>query len=140
MNRVSVRWRGGELAFASAHGDVVRVVPAGLLADGAGCWSPEELLAGAAAASYALSLLEATQRDDLPLIDATLEAACGTTATSVELVRIDATLETLSGYEPDVLAAAAVAERGPVLQALNVPVDVQLHVHAAESAATTSLV
>lgn len=77
MSGASIRWRGGTLAFASAHGDVVRVTPAARLAEGAGCWTAEELIAGAAAASYALAVVEAAERDDLPLIDATLETLEG---------------------------------------------------------------
>lgn len=130
MSAVSIRWRGGALAFASAHGDVVRVTPPDRLAEGAGCWSPEELLAAAVATSYGLAIVEAAARDDLPLVDATLKAEC--TATHVY---VDAVLETLAGEEEAVRRAAA-AQRAVVADALAVPLEIRLRVHAAESIAT----
>jgi organic hydroperoxide reductase OsmC/OhrA len=133
---VSVRWRGGALAFASAHGDVMRVTPAATLTEGAGCWSPEELLAGAAAASFAVRLVEEAERSNVPLVDATLQAECCVLGGEVDCVRIDAVLETLHGYEDDVRDLASTAANCLVWEALLVPVDLNVHVNAAEAEAT----
>jgi organic hydroperoxide reductase OsmC/OhrA len=134
---ISLRWRGGALAFAAAHGDVVRVAPGEQVGEGARRWSPEELLAAGAASSFALALVEDTRAHDVPLIDATLKAACHGGGGTLERVRIEATLETLPGDEAAVreLAQAAV-RRCAVAGALRVPVDVRLHVNAAEAKAT----
>jgi organic hydroperoxide reductase OsmC/OhrA len=134
---VSLRWRGGALAFASAHGDVVRVAPGELVVEGASCWSPEELVAAGAAAGFALALVEDARTHDVPLVDATLRAACHDVGTRLERIHIDATLETLPGDEASVRELADVAaERCSVAGPLRVPLDVHLHVNAAEAEAT----
>lgn len=124
MSTVSIRWRGGALAFASAHGDVVRVAPRPL---DASCWDPEELLAAASAASFVLAVVDEAEQRDVPLLDAVAKAA-----TRAGGVHIDASFETLPGFEPALRDLAQAHAKQP----LGTPADVRVRVHTAEATAT----
>jgi len=135
---LSVRWRGGRLAFAHAHDDVLRVAAPSRFRDRPDVdWSPEELLAASAASCYALTLAAVAERREVPLLDATLSAVCHVDRFEdgrvvFRLIEIEATLETLPGSESAARSVAETAEaRCAVTEALAVPVRITVAVTTA---------
>jgi organic hydroperoxide reductase OsmC/OhrA len=140
---VAIRWRGGRLAFAEAHDDLIGVAtppqfPGGL----AGSWTPEDLLVAATASCFVLTLAAVAERRGAPLLDATVTATghmgrLDDGRFGFRSIALDAQLEALPGSEHELQAAARVAEtRCLVTHALAVPirVDVAVRAPAAETA------
>jgi organic hydroperoxide reductase OsmC/OhrA len=98
----------------------------------------------AAATCFALTLAAVAERREVPLLDASVEAA-GHIGRRVDgslgflVIELEALLETIPGAEESVRRAAALAEeRCVVAQALDVPVHVDVRVRAVAASPTTS--
>lgn len=133
---VSVRWRGGRLARATARStSSIEVATPPEFRDGlAGYWSPEDLLVGAAASCFALTLAAVAERREVPLVDATIRAR-GHVGQRCDgrlgftVIELDAELETIPGCEDAVRRAVTTAEqRCLVAEALDTPVHVMARV------------
>jgi organic hydroperoxide reductase OsmC/OhrA len=129
---VSVRWRGGRVALAHARGKdgLVLATPPEFRSGLAGYWTPEDLLVTAAASCFALTLAAVAEREDAPLLDATVTATGHMSRRDdgcfgFTVIEIDACLETTAEGEDAVRRAAADAEtRCLVSNALDVPVHI----------------
>jgi len=143
---VSVRWRGGRLAWADARGKHVLEVatPPGFPGGLAGYWSPEEMLVASVASCFALTLASVAESQKAPLVDATLTAK-GCMARGEDgrfgftVIALHAALESTPGGEDAVRAAAREAEeRCVVNHALAVPVQIDVDVSAVSPAGVRS--
>lgn len=143
---VSVRWRGGRLARATARStSAIEVATPPELRDGlTGYWSPEDLLVGAAASCFALTLAAVAERRELPLLDATVHAR-GHVGQRCDgrlgftVIELDADLETIPGCEEAVERAVRTAEqRCLVADALDTPVHVTASIRAVPPVAVSS--
>ena len=126
---VSVRWRGGRLAWAdgrdkgpleSRHRPSSGGIP--------GYWSPEEMLVAATASCFVLTLAAVAERREAPLLDTTVTAR-GHVSRRADggfgflVIELEAVLETVPGAEDIVSRAAKAAEeRCLITNALDVPV------------------
>jgi organic hydroperoxide reductase OsmC/OhrA len=133
---VSVRWRGGRLAWADVRGKGVLEVatPPGFPGGLAGYWSPEEMLVASVASCFALTLASVAERRKAPLVDATI-TAMGCMARGDDgrfgftVIAVHAELESTPGGEDAVHAAAREAEdRCVVNRALAVSVQIAVDV------------
>jgi organic hydroperoxide reductase OsmC/OhrA len=130
---VQAHWFGGRLVRLGARDKPpLRIAPPPASKDGIdGLWSPEELLVGATAACFELTLVAIAERRGVPVhtleIDAVghVERLLGRQGcTSIEL---DVEVTTDSGREPEVEEVAQLAkERCIVGRALEVPVHVRV--------------
>jgi organic hydroperoxide reductase OsmC/OhrA len=135
---ISVRWRGGRLARADARDkDAFEVATPPEFRGGlAGYWSPEELLVAATASCFALTLAAVAEREEAPLLDATVTATGHMSRRDdgrfgFTVIEVDAKLETVPGGEKAVRRAATDAERRCLITAaLEVPVHVRVDVQA----------
>jgi organic hydroperoxide reductase OsmC/OhrA len=141
---VQARWFGGRLLRLGAPGKpALRVATPPEFKEGiSGIWSPEDLLVGAVAACYELTLVALAERLVVPLhtlevnaigrLERTRKAGYGFT-----VVELDVDLTTNPGRELDAEELAVYAkERCIVGRALDVPVHLRrLDVRAASSAA-----
>jgi organic hydroperoxide reductase OsmC/OhrA len=135
---VSVRWRGGKVALADAHGDELLQVatPPEFNGGTGGHWSPEDMLVAATASSFALTAAAVAQKRGVPLLDATVSAT-GHIAHRADgrlgftVIELEAALETSPGNEDAVRSAARAAEKHCLIsQALDVPVHLGIHVYS----------
>jgi len=104
-----------------------------------GVWSPEELLIGALAACFELTVVAIAAYKGLPLhavkVDATGHVLRKDTKYHFSLFELDVDLETDAGREQEVARIAELAhERCLVESALDVPVRLSLEAHAASNA------
>jgi organic hydroperoxide reductase OsmC/OhrA len=138
---VRVRWRGGRLARADAHGkDALEVATPPEFRGGlVGYWSPEDLLVASVASCFALTLAAVAERREAPLLDATVTATGHMSRRDdgrfgFTVIEVDAALETVAGGEEAVRSAARLAEGSCLIaQALDVPVHVAVDVKVAAS-------
>lgn len=143
---VSVRWRGGRLARADGDGkDALELATPPEFRGGlAGYWSPEDLLVAATASCFVLTLAAVAERQEAPLLDATVTGTGHMSRrddhrVGFTVIELTAVLETLPGGESAVRAAAAAAEERCLIgQALDVPVHVTVEVEAVEPAAAVT--
>jgi len=126
---VSVRWRGGGLTYAEAHGERLEVATPPEFRSGlAGYWSPEDLLVVAVTSCFSLTLAAVADRRGASLVDSTITATGHMSHRDdgrfgFTVIEIDALLETVEGGEEAVRAAADAALKACIVtQALDVPV------------------
>ena len=99
-------------------------------------WSPEDLLATAAASCFVLTLAAVAERRQAPLLDATVTATGHMSRRDdggfgFTVIEIDALLETIPCGEQAVSSAAdAAEERCLISQTLDIPVHVAVQVKA----------
>jgi organic hydroperoxide reductase OsmC/OhrA len=143
---VSVRWRGGRLARAESDGKegLEVATPPEFRTGVAGYWTPEDLFVAAVASCFSLTLAAVAERREVPLLDASVSATGHMSHRDdgrfgFTVVELDATVETLTGYEDAVRSAAQAAEeRCLVTQALDVPVHVTTIVETVDTASATT--
>ena len=109
----------------------------------AGIWSPEELLVGAVASCYELTLAAIAERLDVPLtrvaVDAVGHVEHGKHGYAFTVVELDVELETEPTHEAQARRAAQLSEENCIVaRALDVPVHVRLSVTATGLAEMTS--
>ena len=128
---VSVRWRGGRVAHADAHGKerLALSIPPEFRSGLEGYWTPEDLLVTSVASCFALTLAAVAVREDAPLIDVSVTATGHMSQRDdgfgFTVIEADAVLETKPGGEDAVMGAAREAERHCLVnRALDVPVHV----------------
>lgn len=135
---VSIRWRGGRLARADAEGheSLEIATPPEFRGGLEGHWSPEDLLVASTASCFALTLAAVSEKRQTPLLDISI-GATGHMGRRQDgrlgftVIELHAVIETLSGSEQAVAAAAKAAEEHCLIsQALDVPVHVVLEVTA----------
>lgn len=133
-----VEWRGGRRVELAAPGKPpLDLATPPEFKDGVpGFWSPEELLVGAVAACYELTLAAIAARFDVPIARVAVEAAGhvdrGKHGYDFSLVELDVELEVEAEHEAAALRAAELAERHCIVgRALEVPVPVHVRVAAA---------
>jgi organic hydroperoxide reductase OsmC/OhrA len=139
---VSVRWRGGRLARAECDGKegIEVATPPEFRTGVAGYWTPEDMLVASVASCFSLTLAAVAERREVPLLDATVSATGHMSRRDdgrfgFTVVELDATVETLPGYEDAVRSAAKAAEeRCLVSHALDVPIHVATIVVTVETA------
>jgi peroxiredoxin-like protein len=134
----SVRWLGGRLTRVSAPEkvDLDVAVPPEFRGGIEGTWSPEELLVGATASCYAVTVVALLERLGVPLADLAVDGIGHVTRRAdgkLAFVAIEVTAKVVT--EPDWVAAAeAVAREAKevclISLALDVPVHVVVHVSA----------
>jgi organic hydroperoxide reductase OsmC/OhrA len=133
---VAVRWRGGRVTHAHAPGKdgLALATPPEFRGGLAGYWTPEDLLVTSAASCFALTLAAIAERNDLPLLDATVTATGHMSRRDdgrfgFTVIEIDAVLETTPDGEDAVRRAATEAERCCLVRrALDVPVHVAVSI------------
>jgi organic hydroperoxide reductase OsmC/OhrA len=139
---VSIRWRGGRLARADADGkDSLEIATPPEFRGGLeGVWSPEDLLVASTASCFVLTLAAVADRRQVSLLDVSI-GATGHMGRRQDgrlgftVIELHAVIETLSGSEEAVAAAAKAAEEHCLIaQALDVPVRVALEVTAVAAA------
>lgn len=135
---VRAHWFGGRLLRLGApEKPPLRVATPPEFKDGiAGIWSPEELLVGAVAACYELTLVAIAERRGVPLhtleVDATghLEHV-PTGGYGFTVIELDVELATDPGFEAEAGEVARLAEEHCIVGgALEVPVHVRLETRA----------
>jgi peroxiredoxin-like protein len=138
---VEARWFGGRLVRLHAPGKhSLRVAtPPEFKGGMAGIWSPEDLLVGAVASCYELTLVAIAERRRVPLhtlaIDARghVERHAGRFEFSV--IELDVDLTTDAGLEREAEAVARLAQEHCIVgRALEVPVHVRVDARAASLA------
>lgn len=137
---VSIRWRGGHLVRADAHGREPLELATPTTSRGGlpGYWSPEDLLVAATASSFALTLGAVADRRGAPLLDATIDASGRLSPrddghSSFTSIEIDALLETVPGGEAAVADVAAESMRRCLItRTLDVPVHVAVQIRAVD--------
>ncbi|HZO63132.1 MAG TPA: OsmC family protein [Gaiellaceae bacterium] len=135
---ISVRWRGGRLAHADAHGKetLALSIPPEFRSGLEGPWTPEDLLVTSVASSFALTLAALAARREAPLIDVTVTATGHMSrrddgSFGFTVIEADAALETIPGGEDAVMDAAREAERHClVTRTLDIPVHLACSVTA----------
>jgi len=138
---VSVRWLEGRQTEASVHGKPPLHVatPPEFRGGVTGVWSPEDLLVGAAASCYTVTLVAVAERRGVPIRGLTVEGSGLITQRDdgrlgFTLIELLVELDTEPGHEEAAERAAQAAEKGCfVSMALDVPlrVHVQVRVHEA---------
>ena len=138
---VQARWFGGRLVRLGAHQKPpLRIATPPEFKDGiAGIWSPEELLVGAVAACYELTLVAIAERRGVPLhtleVGASGHLERGTQGYHFTVVELDVELATDPGREPEAEELARLAKEHCIVgRALEVPVHVRIVVRALEPA------
>jgi len=139
---VSIEWQHGRLTRATAPGKPPLEVatPPEFKHGIAGVWTPEDLLVGAAASCYAVTLLAVAERLRVPVhalhVDGTGVLARGEGGFGFTSVELRARVETDEADIPAAERAAEQAEQGClVTAAIDVPVHVQVEVHASHQLA-----
>lgn len=136
---VTIRWRGGHLARADApeRESLELATPPEFHGGLEGYWSPEDLLVTSTASCFALTLAALAERRQLPLLDVSVSATGHMGRRDdgrfgFTVIELNAVLDTLSGSESGIEAAAHAAEGHCfVTRALDVPVHVGIEVRAA---------
>jgi organic hydroperoxide reductase OsmC/OhrA len=144
---VSVRWRGGRVAYAHARGkdSLALATPPEFRSGLDGYWTAEDLLVTSAASCFALTLAAVAERHDAPLLDATVTATGHMSRRDdgrfgFTVIEIDATLETVPGGEDAVRSAAVEAERACLVShALDVPVHIAVTIEPVDGPAATAV-
>jgi peroxiredoxin-like protein len=134
----SVRWLGGRLTRVSAPEkvDLEVAVPPEFRGGIEGTWSPEELLVGATASCYAVTVVALLERHGIPLADLAVDGIGHVTRRSdgkLAFVAIEVTAKVVT--EPEWVSAAEAAAREAkevclISLALDVPVHVVVEVSA----------
>jgi organic hydroperoxide reductase OsmC/OhrA len=96
-----------------------------------GVWSPEELLVGAVASCYELTLVAIAERLEIPLgalsVAATGHVESGERGYGFTVIELDVTIETDPTHEAGARRAAELAQRHCIVErALDVPVHVRV--------------
>jgi organic hydroperoxide reductase OsmC/OhrA len=143
---VDVRWLEGRLTIASASGkpNLEVATPPEFKQGIAGVWSPEDLLVTSAAACFAVTLLAIAERRGVPVRG--LDAAARGFVTqrsdgpfAFTRIQLEVELVTEAGFEHDAREAADAAERGCLIAAsLDLPIEVDLDVHAVQVSETSA--
>ena len=107
----------------------------------AGFWCPEELLVGAVASCYELTLVAIAERLDVPLLQLTVAATghveSGRDGYGFTVIDLDVELETGAAHEAQAHRAAELAERHCIVgRALEVPIHVRVSVTASPAELT----
>jgi peroxiredoxin-like protein len=137
---VSIHWITGRLTRATVPGkpDLQVATPPEFRGGIAGVWSPEDLLVGAAASCYAVTLVAVAERHDVPLHGLDVRGTGHVTRRDdgrfgFVAIELEVSLETEPGREADARRAAEAAEHGClVAMALDVPVHASVTVSALE--------
>ena len=134
----SVRWLGGRLTRVSAPEkvDLDVAVPPEFRGGIEGTWSPEELLVGATASCYAVTVVALLERLDVPLADLAVDGIGHVTRRAdgkLAFVAIEVTARLVT--EPECVAAAeAAAREAKEVCLVSLALDVPVHVVAQVSA------
>jgi peroxiredoxin-like protein len=136
--RVGVDWEGGRLTSVSSVGkpDLEVATPPEFKGGLEGVWSPEDLLVGAAASCFAVTLVAVLERRDLPLRGLSVSGTGHVTTRDdgcfgFVAVELTATVRTEEASVEAVRHAAKYAERACLVAiALDVPVHIDVVVGA----------
>jgi len=136
---VSVRWLSGRRTVASVHGkhDLEVATPPEFKGGVAGLWSPEDLVVGAVASCFTVTLLAVAERRDVPLRGVEVSASGHVTQRkdgpfAFTEATLHVLLDTDPGREAEAAEAAIVAEQGClVTSSLNFPVHLDVEVRTA---------
>jgi peroxiredoxin-like protein len=135
---VDVHWAGGRLTYATPPGKLELEVatPPEFQGGVAGVWSPEDLLVGAAASCFAVTLAAVADRRQLPLLALDVRGTGHVSKRAdghfgLTAVELEAEIATEPGMETAVEEAARAAERHCLVSAaLDVPVHLTTRVWA----------
>jgi organic hydroperoxide reductase OsmC/OhrA len=129
------RWQEGRLLGLSAPGKPpLTVATPPEFKDGIpGIWSPEELMVGALASCYELTLVAIAEKLGVPLgklaVDATGHVERGRDGYGFTVIELEVTVETDPDHEAQARKAASLAEKHCVVgRALEVPVHIRVAV------------
>jgi peroxiredoxin-like protein len=136
---VTVQWAGGKRVRAYVEGKrmIEVATPPEFNGDSPGTWSPEDFLVAALASCYSVTVVGIAGRRGIPLYDLSVDAVgrIGPREDGrfgFQAIELDVTIETAPDQFHAAREAAERAERGCLVsQALEIPVEVDLHLSAA---------